>query len=45
MSDVMSPGDILENVETDLDEYGFFCVDMQLWWDRLSVRSLTAKAK
>lgn len=30
MSDVMSPGDILENVEMDLDEYGFFCVDMQL---------------
>ncbi|MBG6241421.1 MAG: flagellar brake protein [Candidatus Symbiopectobacterium sp. Dall1.0] len=30
MSDVMSPGDILENVEMDLDEYGFFYVDMQL---------------
>lgn len=30
MSDVISPGDILENVEMDLDEYGFFCVDMQL---------------
>lgn len=30
MSDVISPGDILENVEMDLDDYGFFCVDMQL---------------
>ncbi|MGL9736219.1 MAG: hypothetical protein ACR5LF_13345 [Symbiopectobacterium sp.] len=52
MRDVMSPGDILENVEMDLDEHGFFCVmntasfaSICNWWDRLTVMSLTAKAK
>ncbi|MFC3395846.1 flagellar brake protein [Brenneria rubrifaciens] len=28
-SDLLKQGDIIEKVEMDLDEYGFFCVDLQ----------------
>lgn len=28
-SELLKPGDIIEQVEMDLDEYGFFCVDLQ----------------